>query len=346
MSLSIEKGHIKKFRSDSYNYNFDVRTGYFERWGKTKEDDPIYSPFGPEIWDAEVSEQCNGVNNKPCSFCYKSNVGSRGRNMTFDEFVTVFDKLPKYDGIPFLTQIAFGIGNIDANPDLWKMMEYCIANTVIPNITINGDRLTDNIVNKLSTLCGAISVSCYEDHDVCYNAVKRLKDVGCKQVNIHQMISEETFKKTVNLLNDASNDSRLKNLNAVVMLSLKQKGRGESFTPLSSQHFKMLITVATARNVPFGFDSCGANKVIEVAKEIGKYDEWNEMIEPCESTAFSFYTNVEGKFFPCSFAEDVTTGIDMIEVKDFNTDVWENKLTCVERKRIIDNGRNCPYFEV
>ena len=95
MSLSIEKGHIKKFRSDSYNYNFDVRTGYFERWGKTKEDDPIYSPFGPEIWDAEVSEQCNGVNNKPCSFCYKSNVGSRGRNMTFDEFVTVFDKLPK-----------------------------------------------------------------------------------------------------------------------------------------------------------------------------------------------------------------------------------------------------------
>lgn len=345
VSLKIVDG-IKQFRSPSYNYNFRLSDGYFERWGATTEEDPIYSPFGPEIWDAEVSERCNGINGIPCPFCYKGNVGNKGRNTTFDEFVEMFNKLPVYDGIPFLTQIAFGIGDVDANDDLWKMMEFCRENGVVPNVTINGDRLTGDIVNKLVTLCGAISVSRYDDKNVCYNAVKRLKDAGMKQVNIHQMVSEETFKNCLEVVHDYKKDWRLDGLNAIVFLGLKQKGRGEKFSVLENDKFEALIRFAMGSNVPIGFDSCSANKVAEVFKSMGVLEKYEGFIEPCESTAFSFYTSVDCKFFPCSFAEDVTTGIDMKSVVDFQKDIWHNKLTCIERKRIIDNGRSCPYFEV
>lgn len=339
-------GDVKQFRSPEYNYNFNVKTGYFERWGKTVEEDPTYSPFGPEIWDAEVSEKCHGVNNIPCPFCYKGNVGNKGRNTSYFDFIKMFDKLPKYDGIPFLTQVAFGIGDIDSNPDLWLMMQYCRDNGVIPNITINGDRLTDRLVEKLVSFCGAISVSCYDDANVCYDAVKRLTDAGMKYVNIHQMVSKETFNNCLSVVTSYLNDPRLEQLNAIVFLGLKQKGRGESYHVLDDSNFEFLIKYAMHGKVPIGFDSCSANKVSQVFKKMGIFEKYDQFIEPCESTAFSMYTSVDCRFFPCSFAEDVTTGIDMLEVIDFQEQVWHNKLTCVERKRIMDNGRSCPYFEV
>jgi hypothetical protein len=47
-------------------------------------------------------------------------------------FKKVFDKLPKN-----LTQIAFGAdASATANPDLFRMMEYCRENGVVPNITV------------------------------------------------------------------------------------------------------------------------------------------------------------------------------------------------------------------
>lgn len=344
-TLKIENG-IKIFDSENYHYRFDMSTGYFTRWGATEDVDPMYSPFGPEIWDAEVSEKCNGINGIPCSFCYKGNVGNKGRNMTFEQFKVIFDKLPKYDGVHFLTQIAFGIGDIDANDDLWKMMDYCRENTVIPNITINGDRLTDDLVNKLVTKCGAISVSRYDDKDVCYNAVKSLSDAGMKQINIHQMVSLETESNCLQVIADYHRDERLKKLNAIVFLGLKQKGRGEKFNVLDDESYARMIKFAIGTRTPIGMDSCSANKAARVFTQMGLIDQFGQFIEPCESTMFSFYTNVEGVFFPCSFAEDVTTGIDMSTVVDFDSEVWHNRLTCCERNRIQDNDRSCPYFEV
>jgi sulfatase maturation enzyme AslB (radical SAM superfamily) len=86
----------------SYNYKFDKITGEFRRWGKTIDDDPEYSPAGPEILDIEISSgKCSGN----CKFCYKGNsVNQDAVNMTFETFKKIIDKLPKT-----LTQVAFGI---------------------------------------------------------------------------------------------------------------------------------------------------------------------------------------------------------------------------------------------
>ena len=91
---------IKVFKSLEYHFVFDMSNGFFARWGKNKEDDPEFSPFGPEILDLELSTICH----RGCKFCYKSNM-AQGKNMSFDTFKIIFDKFPKQ-----LTQIAFGVG--------------------------------------------------------------------------------------------------------------------------------------------------------------------------------------------------------------------------------------------
>ena len=331
----------KKFRSEHYNYDFNMSNGTFMRWGKTKDVDPEFSPYGPEILDQEVSTSCR----MGCPFCYKSNTAN-GRHMTFETFKMILDKFPKYNGIHFLTQVAFGIGDIDVSDDLWKMMEYCREEQVIPNITINGTRMTKSIVNKLSSLCGAISVSRYENKNICYDAVKKLSDKGMDQINIHQLVSEETYDQIIETLYDIKNDPRLKKLNAIVFLSLKQKGRGEHFNQISMDKFSEIVAICIENDIVFGFDSCGANKVTTVFKQMGILHQYDKYIEPCESGSFSSYINIDAVFHPCSFSNNCTLGIDVTKANDFLDDIWNARSTRDERNKIHLNGRSCPYFNV
>ena len=90
---------VCKASDGSYNYTYDKISGLFRRWGETYDDDPEYSPAGPEILDLEIS--VNGCPNN-CKFCYKSNSNESAVNMTFETFKSIIDKMPKT-----LTQIAF-----------------------------------------------------------------------------------------------------------------------------------------------------------------------------------------------------------------------------------------------
>ena len=96
---------IKSFRSPGYNFAFDTRNGKFLRWGESPEDDPQFSPFGPEIADIEISTICS----QGCKWCYKSNTRT-GKNMSLETFKQVFEVLPKET----LTQIAFGVGDLQS----------------------------------------------------------------------------------------------------------------------------------------------------------------------------------------------------------------------------------------
>src|SRR5208283_5840830 len=93
-----EDENVKKVKSPFYNYYFRKSDGFFARWGAKKEDNPQFSPFGNEILDIEITTICNGVKPvegaaHPCRFCYKSNTPN-GKNMSFDTFKAVLDKLP------------------------------------------------------------------------------------------------------------------------------------------------------------------------------------------------------------------------------------------------------------
>jgi len=334
-------------RSKDYNFNFDMKTGFFARWGETYNDDPEYSPFGCEIVDIEIATSCKGVGTV-CDFCYKKN-NPKGEHMTLGTFKELFSKFP-----PILTQIAFGIGDVPyddkhGNSDMWKIFEYCRLNKVIPNVTINGANTTDDIADKLAHFCGAVAVS-YYDEDMTFESIKKLTDRGMKQINIHFFLATETFEKAKRLIDKRFTEERIKNMNAIVFLSLKKKGRAKNnYTQLSQEKFNELIEYALKRNVPIGFDSCTAFKFMKAVDYDKKYEPY---VEPCESSLFSSYFNVKGEFFPCSFMEgeaDWKKGIKLEDVTDFNKDLWNNKKVVDFRNKVIDCRsckQSCAHYEI
>lgn len=89
----LENKEGKIVKSKDYNYMFRKSDGFFARWGRKKEDDPSFSPFGPEIMDIEITTKCRGISALgPCKFCYKSNTAN-GINMSFDTFKVILDKI-------------------------------------------------------------------------------------------------------------------------------------------------------------------------------------------------------------------------------------------------------------
>jgi len=61
-----KSGDWTLLRSLFYNYDFNRRIGTLVRWGRTKDEDPVMSPVGPEIADIEiVTGNCSGG----CPWC-------------------------------------------------------------------------------------------------------------------------------------------------------------------------------------------------------------------------------------------------------------------------------------
>ena len=335
-----------RLMSHNYNFSFNKSNGFFVRWGKTMEDDGILELGIPEIADIEISTICHGVNSTPCAFCYKANTGN-GTYMSLDTFKKIFKNLP-----PSITQIAFGIGDIEGNPDMWDIYDFCIKKGVTPNVTVNGEGITDEIADKLVNKCGAVAVSVY-DKDKTYNTVKKLTDRGLKQTNIHFMISEQTYDQAFDLMHDYKIDKRLKDLNAIVFLSLKKQGRAvKNFESLIDSGFKSIIDYAFDNNIPIGFDSCSAQKFIRSIKGSENEKKLTQFAEPCESTIYSMYVNTYGKFFPCSFVEGTKgweDGIDLTKDINFFKDVWYNDMTKSFRKEVINCrncGKSCSIFDI
>ena len=344
-----ENKTFKIAQSENYNYIFRKDTGYFLRWGSTEKDDPEYSEYGPEILDIEITTKCNGIpqddgHSKVCAFCYKANTPD-GKNMSFETFKTILTKFPRT-----LTQIAFG-GDSEAssNPDLWKMSEYCRSTGIIPNITVA--HISDEVADNLAKYMGAVAVSKYPNKDICYNAVKKLTDRKMSQINIHYMLSEQTYEEAFRTIDDIVSDERLSKLNAVVFLQYKPKGRnvGKFSSVLNPTKYKKLINYADSKGINYGFDSCSALLYLKSIKDSKNFETIQRYAEPCESGLFSAYCNVEGEYTPCSFADGEVgweRGINMLDINDFMQDVWNSNRLITWRKNLLTRKRDCPLFNL
>lgn len=358
-----DKGNRKVVAKDgSFHLLFDYATGLTLKYGHTQEEDPTHCPFGPEIADIEITTKCPGIRREdglrtPCPWCYKSNTAN-GENMSFETFKHVFDLL---NAKKTLTQIAFGAdSSLESNPDVWKMFEYCREHMVVPNVTVAD--ITPETAEKIVSLCGAVAVSWYPtiNPDRCYDTVKLLLDESKKQnkhmqVNIHALLSKETFPLFDELIDHYEKDERLSGMNAIVILSLKQKGRGEQFQIVKEEDFELLMDEFFEKKVRFGMDSCSATKFLKYLKKHPERGDLASMVEPCESFGlFSSYVNYLGVYYPCSFMEEVgnwKTGIDLIQVQDFEKEVWYSERLCKDRERSLNMIKkhgctHCPYYEV
>jgi hypothetical protein len=272
--------------------------------------------------------------------------------MPLDTFKKVIEAINKNNT---LTQVAFGLGSTgEENPDLWEMCAYLRRNNIIPNGTVAD--ITDETADKIAAAFGAAAVSWHGDKDVCYDSVHKLTSRGLTQTNIHFVLYEETYNDALALIHDMKHDRRIKEMYALVFLSLKKKGRAAAtnFTSLSQSLFKKLIGTAFQNNINFGFDSCSFRKFEEAIKGNPGEKTLLMLAESCESTRFSAYVNVEGKFYPCSFCEDEKgweKGIDIIgadfsDFSDFINAVWNGKKSLEFRKTALRNNTGCTMFPV
>jgi len=352
--LLLENEYAKTLIGFDYNYiflkkpKFGNNTGFFQRWGHTVEEDPMFSPIGPEILDIEIS--VNGCPNA-CPFCYKNNKNIPPTNMSLNTFKMIIDKIPRT-----LTQVAFGITGVKTNPDFIPMMEYCRSIGILPNFTLSGIDLTDPMADQLSKVAGALAVSAYQtDKNVCYNTVKMFTDRGMDQVNIHLMVSQETLQFAQEVLMDRVNDPRLSKLHAIVFLGVKPKGRAKDhYHSLTKEQYEDLVRFSLDKGFNFGFDSCSAPKFEAAIKHMNMdpriVDRMVEASESCESSLFSAYINTHGEYWHCSFAEeqDGQEFVDVVQAKDFIADVWYSDPVKRFREKSIqsmkDGCRNCTIY--
>ena len=344
-AVLVEDQKVKILKSENYNFLFDKVTGWFGRWGKSQEDDgdPMLGLL--EIADIEISTACK----QGCAFCYKGNT-SDGENMSLETFKKIFEKINRF---PSIGQIAFGITDIDANPEMWDIFDYAKANSVTPNVTINGSRMTPELFDRLAKTMGAVAVSvgdeCYDKNNS-YNAIKELTDRGMRQVNIHVVVHSNNFDFVKQVLVDKLTDPRLKNLNAIVMLSIKPKGRAkDKYFSLNQDKYTELVTFALDNHIGIGADSCGCFKFYNAIKDNEKYKHLDKYLDPCESTLTSLYINTLGIFTPCSFAEDIHEGLSILECNDFLKEIWWNERTKKFREGVIacrNCSKNCSIYDI
>lgn len=362
--------HLTQNGGNNYNYGFNKKTGFTIRYGNTVDDDPEYCPLGPEILDLEISVNgCPKVGGHNCKFCYKNNTDQPPTNMDFSTFKTIVDSFPKN-----LSQIAFGITGTQTNPDFKTMLSYCKQLGIVPNYTLSGADLTDDIIEATKDCCGAVAVSCYEGNkDLCYNTIDRFHKLAPDiHVNMHIVLSEDTMPHVMDVLNDLKHvrtvskqikcqnkvvftidkkvpaDPRLEFLRHIVFLRIKPVGRAAKLnTKISLDTFRKVIDFCTENGIGYGFDSCSAPDVEQVLKDMGK-PELITCIEACESSRLSSYINVKGEYWHCSFAER-DPRVNSVKVTDYKvaTTWWNSDAMNQFRKHMnLKNGIHCPMFDL
>lgn len=343
----IDTKVYKYFFNDSHTYHcfFSKVTGFTIRISDNiNNPDPVYCDLGPEILDLEISVNgCPTVGGKNCKFCYKNNTNKPASNMTFETFKKIVDMMPKC-----LYSIAFGITGTQTNPDFIKMLEYCRTRDIVPNYTLSGADLNDEILQATIKNCGAVAVSCYLDNkELCYNTIKRFHEASKNiHINMHIVLSEEKeqLDHIWDVLKDIK-DGKVIGLRNIVFLRIKPVGRAKNMN--CKIHFKTyrdVMQYCFDYDIGFGFDSCSAKTAIKVLQSMGKGDLVS-CCEPCESSKTSSYISQDGKYWNCSFCErsDWFKPINVLEYDNF-IDIWH--LPEVERVRNIVTDQSCPVYDL
>jgi MoaA/NifB/PqqE/SkfB family radical SAM enzyme len=257
---------------------------------------------------------------------------------------------------PQVQQVALGIGDIEANPDLRAILLYTRSQGIIPNITVNGN-VSQEWVDRLASLCGAVAVSRYNKHK-CYDTVARLcwasgrRHATLRQVNIHQILSLETLEECWQVLHDMQHKSRLESLNAVVFLLLKPKGRGTQIQQLRDmKRYRDLIDYALDKKLKIGFDSCGCSAFLKAVKDRPEFETLKTVAEPCESTRMSIYIDVKGRVFPCSFCEGTEKPLYLLKSDNFLEEIWKGEQFRNFRIRLQESkdelgSERCPVYNL
>lgn len=349
----------KHFRSELYNYAFDLRSGHFRRWGPGGKINPPWSPFGPEVLNIEISSGAGCP--LTCAACYKKNkAGNTPTNMSFDLFKAIFDTFPCVIGqksgnrIYFTTQINFEITSINSNPDTWEILDYCREYGVIPNLTINGAELMDReTMMRVVDTCGIINVSINRTNfQNALDQIQAMTKYGAGRVNVYYILSNQTLDFLYDeLLPAVKEEKRLGGLHSIIFQALKPVNRGQNFDVCPKGEYIRLLNYCLKKHIKFGYDTCSSSS-FEAAIDfldlsLMEKASLKEKANRCEAGLYTGYIDVTGKYWYCSYGEgkDEAGGyVDVSKVTDFHKEVWMAEPIKKWRVKVIHNKRECSLF--
>ena len=327
---------------EDYFQFFNKGTGFNVRLGKTASEDPSWCPLGPEILDLEISiNGCPRVGGASCKFCYKNNTDKPATNMTLDQFKTIVGRFPRN-----LSQIALGITGVQTNPDFIEMLRWLREDMgIVPNYTLSGADLNDEIYEATLKYCGRVAVSVYEtDKNLCYNTIKRFNEKSPDFCNMHLILSDYNVKFVNEVLDDIE-AGKVPGLRNIVFLRCKPVGRASTLPcTLSHETLDGVIKRCSKIGIGYGFDSCSCGLVQDYFRENGN-PELVKYCEPCESSRISGYINTFGQYFHCSFCEHVPN----FKSYNFLTDDFDFHKFWIgdcAKYRTLDTANNCPCFKI
>lgn len=301
-------GLVEKFRykptsivHDNYKSVFNPNNGFYMRTDDKYTGKDVFAAQFPELIDIGIMETC--VCSKKCKVdCYQKACDRTGNNMRLSDYQRIIDECKGK-----VYQVALGgAGDPDTHENFREILEYSAENNIVPNFTTSGIAMTKEKADLCRRYCGAVAVS---EHNAEYTnkAVETLLSSGVK-TNIHYVLSTESIDRAIEILETGN---YRKGINAVVFLLYKPVGLGKQDKVLkyNDERFqKFFNLVENNKNLPFkiGFDSCSCSGLVNFCKEMDF-----SVIDYCEGGRFSMYISADMKAFPCSFANQTDTGIDI-----------------------------------
>ncbi|RZT95920.1 radical SAM protein with 4Fe4S-binding SPASM domain [Ancylomarina subtilis] len=322
-----------------YNFIADQESGMTFRWGKTFEDDPTFAPV-PELVDISISNHCS----KGCDYCYRDSKPNHSF-MSLDDYKFVLSSLnhKKYGNV---FQVALGGGEPLEHPEIFEILDITRQFNLVPNFTTNGENITQTIVDRIKGKVGAVAISLNNMHDIDNSKIQLLIKGGIR-TNIHYVIDRSNIKQAIQIL-EGDYNNKLKGVNAIIFLTFKPSGRGNSELVLvnDSSLVKFLELVDNnGASCNIGFDACFVPMLMRFTKTN------IDFIDSCEVGYFSVYIDENLRVSPCSFSNNR----DSYSLKEFDFyTIWNNKFdnfrtritnTCNQECNAKINCKgSCPYF--
>lgn len=314
---------IEKFdRKNKFISTFNTKTGFYIRTGILDNEghdtniEPFMTNF-PEIIDAGIMGQCLNGSMGLCKqadvFCYQSGDHIETPNMLLSDYKKIIDESK---GKVF--QVALGgRGDPDQHKNFQEIIEYTVANNIVPNFTTSGIRFDQNKANICKNACGAVAVSFYRN-EYTNNAINLLLKNEIT-TNIHYVLNTKTIDEAIDRI---KNDNFPKGINAVIFLLHKPVGSASSDlcltydNPKIKEFFNIVDDCKTSFKI--GFDSCTVPGIINFCSNINLMS-----VDTCEGARWSMYVTSDMKALPCSFDQQYRWAYDI--KNDTIQNAWDSQ---------------------
>ena len=316
--------------SDGYNFIGDTETGVTMRWGVSLDQDAVLAPW-PELADISISNHCT----KHCDFCYRDSKPDNSF-VSVADYESILDSLtsPRWGSV---FQVALGGGEPLEHPGFLEIIQRTWERGIVANFTTNGLGVTRTLAAGLAGKVGAVAISISNIEELCPERVKILADAGIK-TNLHFILDNNSIDQATELLKGRFNHL-LDDVNAVIFLTFKPKGRGTGSRCLRSgtslDRFVARID-SNACSAHIGFDAC----FVPILMRRTEVDV--DYVDSCECAFFSVYIDEQMNVKPCSFAAG---NRDSFNLRQYSMEeIWTQHFSDYKR-RILDHscGEDCKH---